>query len=69
VTTVVYAVLGIDLESGRGVLGHWGGDGAEGANFWLSVVTDSQAHGVDGIFTTCCSRADRLQRGHPERVP
>jgi putative transposase len=41
----VYIVLGVDLEGHRDVLGHWLGDGAEGANFWLSVVTDLQARG------------------------
>jgi putative transposase len=35
VTTAVYVVLGIDLEGGRDVLGHWVGDRAEGATFWL----------------------------------
>ena len=53
VTTAVYVVLGIDLEGGRDVLGHWVGDGAEGANFWLSVVTDLQARGVEDIFIAC----------------
>src|SRR5215470_10054249 len=32
----VYVVLGIDLDGRRDVLGHWLGDGAEGAKFWLS---------------------------------
>jgi transposase-like protein len=53
VTTAVYVVLGIDLEGGRDVRGHWVGDGAEGANFWLSVVTDLQARGVEDIFIAC----------------
>jgi len=35
------------------VLGHWVGDGGEGANFWLSVVTDLQARGVEDIFIAC----------------
>src|SRR3712207_2061617 len=35
--TAVYIVLGVDLEGQRDVLGHGVGDGAEGANFWLSV--------------------------------
>ena len=52
-TTAVYIVLGIDLEGQRDVLGHWVGDGAEGANFWLSVVTDLQARGVTDIFLAC----------------
>jgi transposase-like protein len=51
--TAVYIVLGVDLEGGRDVLGHWVGDDAEGANFWLSVVTDLQARGVEDIFIAC----------------
>lgn len=53
VTTAVYVVLGVDLEGRRDVLGHWVGDGAEGANFWLSVVTDLHARGVEDIFIAC----------------
>jgi len=53
VNTAVYIVLGIDLEGQRDVLGHWVGDGAEGANFWLSVVTDLQTRGVQDIFLAC----------------
>lgn len=52
-TTAVYIVLAIDLEGQRHVLGHWVGDGAEGANFWLSVVTDLQTRGVQDIFIAC----------------
>jgi putative transposase len=51
--TAVYVVLGVDLEGQRDVLGHWVGDGAEGANFWLSVVTDLQTRGVEDIFIAC----------------
>jgi putative transposase len=53
VNTAVYIVLGVDLEGQRDVLGHWVGDGAEGANFWLSVVTDLQTRGVEDIFIAC----------------
>jgi putative transposase len=53
VNTAVYVVLGVDLEGQRDVLGHWVGDGAEGANFWLSVVTDLQTRGVEDIFIAC----------------
>lgn len=49
----VYMVLGVDLEGHRDVLGHWLGDGAEGANFWLSVISDLQARGVEDIFIAC----------------
>jgi len=46
----VYNVLGVDLEGKRDILGHWIGDGGEGANFWLSVITDLQTRGVKDIF-------------------
>jgi len=46
----VYNVLGVDLQGKRDILGHWIGDGGEGANFWLSVITDLQARGVEDIF-------------------
>ena len=48
--TAVYIALGVDLEGHRDVLGHWIGDGGEGANFWLSVMTDLQNRGVEDIF-------------------
>jgi len=46
----VYNVLGVNLGGKRDVLGHWIGDGGEGANFWLSVITDLQNRGVQDIF-------------------
>jgi transposase-like protein len=45
-----YNVLGVDLDGHREILGHWIGDGAEGANFWLSVITDLQNRGVEDVF-------------------
>src|SRR4028118_1624327 len=53
VTTAVYIVLGVDVDGQRDVLGQWVGDGGEGANFWLSVVTDLQARGGEDIFIAC----------------
>jgi transposase-like protein len=52
-TTAVYIVLGVDVDGQRDVLGHWVGDGGEGANFWLTVVTDLQTRGVEDIFIAC----------------
>jgi hypothetical protein len=52
-TTAVYIVLAIDLERQRHVPGHWIGDVAEGAIFWLSVVTDLQTRGVEDILIAC----------------
>lgn len=51
--TAVYVVLGIDMDGQRDVLGHWVGDGGEGANFWLSVVSDLQTRGVADVFIAC----------------
>ncbi len=51
--TAVYIVLGVDLAGKKDVMGHWIGDGAEGANFWLGVVSDLQARGVEDIFIAC----------------
>lgn len=49
----VYVVLGVDLEGRKDVLGQWVSQGAEGANFWLSVLSDLQARGVEDIFIAC----------------
>lgn len=46
----VYVVLGLDVEGRKDVLGHWVSDGAEGASFWLGVVTDLKNRGVNDIF-------------------
>ena len=46
----VYNVLGISLDGHKGILGHWIGEGGEGANFWLSVITDLQNRGVEDVF-------------------
>ena len=41
----IYIVLAVDGNGYKDVLGHWVGDGVEGANFWLKVVTDLQMRG------------------------
>jgi len=48
--TAVHVVLAVDLQGHRDVLGQWVSEGAEGANFWLSVLTDLQNRGVQDIF-------------------
>jgi len=48
--TAVHIVLGVGLDGQRDVLGHWVADGEEGANFWLSVMSDLQNRGVEDIF-------------------
>jgi len=46
----VYNVLGVNLEGKREILGHWIGESGEGANFWLTVITDIQNRGVQDVF-------------------
>ena len=52
-STALYTVLGVDMDGHRDVLGHWVGDGGEGANFWLSVIADLQTRGVEDILIAC----------------
>lgn len=46
----VYIVLAVDMDGRKDGLGHWVGAGAEGANFWLSVLNDLQSRGVDDVL-------------------
>jgi len=66
----VYNVLGVDLDGHREILGHWIGDGAEGANFWLSVITDLQNRGVEDVFIAAIDGltgfADAIQSVFPK---
>jgi transposase-like protein len=50
VNTAVHVVLGVNMKGYRDVLGHWVAEGSEGANFWLSVLTDLQNRGVQDIY-------------------
>jgi len=49
----VYIVLAVNLEGRKEVLGHWVGDGGEGASFWLNVVSDLQNRGVEDVLIAC----------------
>jgi putative transposase len=51
--TAVYVVLAVNLEGRKDVLGHWVGDGAEGAKFWTNVLGQIQARGVRDILIAC----------------
>jgi putative transposase len=68
----VYVVLGIDLEGHRDVLGHWIGDGAEGAKFWLTVLSELKARGVKDILIACMDGltgfADALRSAFPQTL-
>jgi len=49
----VYVCVALDLDGKKDVLGLWIGDEGEGANFWLSVITDLQQRGVKDILIAC----------------
>jgi putative transposase len=51
--TAVYVVLAVNLEGRKDVLGHWVGDGAEGAKFWTNVLGQLQTRGVQDILIAC----------------
>lgn len=58
-----YTCLAIDIEGHKDLLGLWIGE-AEGANFWLSVLTELKNRGVKDIFIACI---DGL-KGFPEAI-
>jgi putative transposase len=48
----IYVAIGVRLEGDKEVLGLWAGQ-AEGAKFWLQVVTELKNRGVQEIFIAC----------------
>ncbi len=62
-TQVVYNIIGITIEGKKEVLGFYLSED-EGANFWLSVLTDLQNRGVEDILIVC---VDGL-KGFPEAI-
>ena len=48
----IYVAIGVNLQGNKEVLGLWTGE-AEGAKFWLQVLTDLKNRGVVDIFIAC----------------
>lgn len=63
VSRAIYNVLGIDKEGRKDLLGMYVSKN-EGANFWLSVLTDLQNRGVRDILIAC---VDGL-KGFPDAI-
>ena len=59
----MYNILGINLEGRKDLIGMYVSE-SEGAKFWLSVLTDLKARGVEDIFIACI---DGL-KGFPEAI-
>ena len=61
----VYVVLGINREGNKDLLGLWIGEAeAEGAKFWLKVLTDLKNRGLKDMLIACC---DGL-KGFPQAI-
>ena len=63
VSKAVYTILGVGVDGKKEILGLYLSE-SEGANFWLSVLTDLQARGVEDILI---ASVDGL-KGFPEAI-
>src|SRR6202171_833787 len=59
----IYVAIGVNMQGNKEVLGLWAGQ-AEGAKFWLQVITELKNRGVADIFIVC---VDGL-KGFPEAI-
>jgi putative transposase len=59
----IYVAIGVNLQGRKEVLGLWMGQ-AEGAKFWLQVLTELQNRGLQDIFIAC---VDGL-KGFPQAI-
>jgi len=69
VNTCAYTVLGITMEGKKELLGLWVG-GAEGAKFWLKVLSELKERGVNDILIACVDGLsgfkDAIQTVYPQ---
>jgi transposase-like protein len=49
-----YCCIGVTTEGKRDILGIWASPGAEGAKFWLNVLTELKNRGVADVCIVCC---------------
>ena len=59
-----YCAIGVTVEGKREILGIWASPGAEGAKFWLNVLTEMKNRGVADVCIVVC---DGL-KGLPESI-
>lgn len=59
----IYVAIGVNLKGNKEVLGLWTGE-AEGAKFWLQVLTELKTRGVQDVLVCC---VDGLT-GFPEAI-
>lgn len=63
ITKVIYNIMGINQSGHKDILGFYACE-SEGAHFWLSVLNDLKARGVEDILIACI---DGL-KGFPEAI-
>jgi putative transposase len=63
VTKAAYTALGVDINGKKDLLGLWVGQ-AEGAHFWLNIMTELKNRGVEDILISCI---DGL-KGFPDAI-
>lgn len=63
ISKAAYTCLGVDLTGRKDLLGLWIGE-SEGANFWLSVITELRNRGVQDVLIACI---DGL-KGFPDAI-
>ncbi len=61
VSHAVYNILGIDRYGRKELIGRYVSQ-SEGANFWLSVLTDLQNRGVQDILIACIDNLNDFQQ-------
>ncbi len=59
----MYVAIGVKLDGEKEVLGLWAGQ-AEGAKFWLQVVTELKNRGVQDVFIACVEGL----KGRPQAI-
>jgi len=63
ISKAAYTCLAVNMEGHKDLLGLWVSE-AEGANFWLNILTELKNRGVEDIFIACI---DGL-KGFPEAI-
>ncbi len=63
ITKVLYNIMGINSSGYKEILGFYPAE-SEGAHFWLSVLNDLKARGIEDILIACI---DSL-KGFPEAI-
>ena len=63
----IYVAIGVNMQGNKEVLGLWVGaigNNAEGAKFWLQVLTELKNCGVADVFIACVDAPHGLPRGY-----